>query len=178
MDDIAIRVVYAVRRVWAGSIVADLLRDLDLVGRKELLALLAEVGHVTGDDQHELTTVMVEMNRLEVTGVDAEEVILVVKSGGGEVGGRTGGDGRFGCGAGPRGGGRLRRGVAGLGGHLHGKREEDGEDRNAHGVAPSCWVQPEAWPGELSGFYNTAVFERRMDGMAFTEQFDVVVVGA
>ena len=33
-------------------------------------------------------------------------------------------------------------------------------------------------PREYQGFYSTAVFERRMGVMAFTEQFDVVVVGA
>src|ERR1039457_2358703 len=36
----------------------------------------------------------------------------------------------------------------------------------------------EAWPGEVSGFYITTIFARSIEGMAFTEQFDVVVVRA
>ena len=80
---------------------ADLLRDLDLVGRKELLAVSAKVLHVTGDDHHELSAAAIELEGLEVARVDADEVVLVVESGSGKVGSSRGGrwlarDGRCG----------------------------------------------------------------------------------
>jgi hypothetical protein len=166
LDAIAVNIVYAVGtvRLRGGSVGADLLRDLNLVGRKELLAVGAEVGHVTGDDQHEHGAAAVELDGLEVAGVYTDEVILIVEAGSSEVHGGSGGwFGRCGCRC-----GRARGSGSRPCGLCIAKRDEgsdETEDEHSHGVAP-CFAEAEQVQGRwrYREFYTRPTAERKIIG--------------
>ena len=82
---------------------------------------------------------------LEVAGVDAEQVVLIVEAGGGEVGG-TGG-GRFRRRGGSCWSGGLRRRLRGLSCGLDRQRCTMKQRTSTRMALPSsCWMQHEDWP--------------------------------